>query len=138
MTIYQDNKNRHGSYFLFIGVQIGIQKNLLIYALIAGGTRDYLVIPRYKVFQKSMGKGSGLLLGPSYPICEFSAGMFQKSSSTKFGEVGIHFSMNVHFSRSSSLRHAWISSSLSYFCLAYQHTRCLKRMRCNERRRYNS
>ena len=39
------------------------------------------VAPIYRVFQKSLCKGSGLSLSPDHPIRKISSGMSQKSSS---------------------------------------------------------
>ena len=44
----------------------------------------------------------------------------------KIIEIDDHFfRMNVHFSRFSPLKHAWITSPLGYFCLAHRGTSTL-------------
>ena len=49
----------------------------------------------YRVSQKSLYKGLGLLLGLYHLICKIFSGMFQKSSSFKefngFSEIDVHF-----------------------------------------------
>ena len=85
--------------------------------------------------QKSLCKGSGLLLDLwSSDLQNFFGNVPEKVAHSRkfngFSEIDVHFfewTFIFHVFR--PLKHAWITSPLSYFCLAQRDTRSLKKIR---------